>query len=84
MTDAAPILLITGASRGIGATTARLAAKRGFDVAVNYLKDRASADAVSPAVPGLRRGQFVTTKEMTSAAVRLRRSRVRPSGKTLV
>jgi NAD(P)-dependent dehydrogenase (short-subunit alcohol dehydrogenase family) len=46
MTDAAPILLITGASRGIGATTARLAAKRGFDVAVNYLKDRASADAV--------------------------------------
>jgi NAD(P)-dependent dehydrogenase (short-subunit alcohol dehydrogenase family) len=46
MTDAAPILLITGASRGIGAATARLAAKRGFDVAVNYLKDRASADAV--------------------------------------
>src|SRR5882724_4755561 len=46
MTDAAPILLITGASRGIGATTARLAARRGFDVAVNYLKDRASADAV--------------------------------------
>jgi NAD(P)-dependent dehydrogenase (short-subunit alcohol dehydrogenase family) len=46
MTDAAPILLITGASRGIGATTARLAAKRGFDVAVNYLKDHASADAV--------------------------------------
>jgi NAD(P)-dependent dehydrogenase (short-subunit alcohol dehydrogenase family) len=46
MTDATPILLITGASRGIGATTARLAARRGFDVAVNYLKDRASADAV--------------------------------------
>jgi NAD(P)-dependent dehydrogenase (short-subunit alcohol dehydrogenase family) len=41
-----PIVLITGASRGIGAATARLAAKRGFDVAVNYLKDRASADAV--------------------------------------
>jgi NAD(P)-dependent dehydrogenase (short-subunit alcohol dehydrogenase family) len=42
----APIVLITGAGRGIGAATARLAAKRGFDVAVNYLKDRASADAV--------------------------------------
>jgi len=42
----APILLITGSSRGIGAATARLAARRGFDVAVNYLKDRKSADAV--------------------------------------
>ena len=42
----APLMLITGAGRGIGAATARLAARRGFDVAVNYLKDRASADAV--------------------------------------
>ena len=46
MSKSAPILLVTGASRGIGAAIARLAAKRGFDVAVNYLKDRASADAV--------------------------------------
>src|SRR2546421_379295 len=42
----APIVLITGASRGIGAATARLAAKRGFDVAISYLKDRASAESV--------------------------------------
>src|SRR3981081_1680229 len=41
-----PIVLITGASRGIGAATARLAAKRGFDVAISYLKDRASAESV--------------------------------------
>ena len=46
MTTSAPILLITGASRGIGAATARLAARQGYDVAVNYLQDRASADAV--------------------------------------
>jgi len=46
MTDSSPILLITGASRGIGAATARLAARQGYDVAVNYLQDRASADAV--------------------------------------
>ena len=46
MTQSAPILLITGAGRGIGAATARLAARRGFDVAVNYLKDRRSADAL--------------------------------------
>lgn len=30
------VLLITGASRGIGAATARLAARRGFSVCVNY------------------------------------------------
>lgn len=39
-------LLITGASRGIGAATARLAAKRGYDVAVNYVSNRAAAEAV--------------------------------------
>jgi NAD(P)-dependent dehydrogenase (short-subunit alcohol dehydrogenase family) len=46
----APILLITGASRGIGAATAKLAGARGFDVAVNYLRDRDSADAVVKAI----------------------------------
>src|SRR4051812_27869664 len=34
------VLLITGASRGIGAATARLAAQRGYAVAVNYLENR--------------------------------------------
>jgi NAD(P)-dependent dehydrogenase (short-subunit alcohol dehydrogenase family) len=41
-----PVVLITGASRGIGAATARLAAKRGWAVCVNYLKNRDAADAV--------------------------------------
>jgi NAD(P)-dependent dehydrogenase (short-subunit alcohol dehydrogenase family) len=45
-----PVLLITGAGRGIGAATARLAAGRGFDVAVNYKGDAASATAVVDAV----------------------------------
>src|SRR5260370_21417418 len=45
MTSAAKIMLITGASRGIGAATARLAAAAGYDVAVNYLRDNAAADA---------------------------------------
>ena len=40
------VMLITGASRGIGAATARLAAKRGYDVAVNYAGNKAAADAV--------------------------------------
>jgi len=39
-------MLITGGSRGIGAATARLAAARGYDVCVNYRRDRKAADAV--------------------------------------
>ena len=44
------ILLITGASRGIGAATAKLAGARGYDVAVNYLRDTGAADAVVSAI----------------------------------
>jgi len=39
-------LVITGASRGIGAATARLAARRGYRVCVNYARDADSAAAV--------------------------------------
>ncbi|MDX1422765.1 MAG: SDR family oxidoreductase [Kiloniellales bacterium] len=41
------VLIVTGASRGIGAATARLAAARGYAVAVNYRRDRAGAEAVA-------------------------------------
>lgn len=40
------VLLITGASRGIGAATARLAAQRGYAVGVNYRESRAAADTL--------------------------------------
>jgi NAD(P)-dependent dehydrogenase (short-subunit alcohol dehydrogenase family) len=40
------VLLVTGASRGIGAATALLAARRGYSVAVNYAANSAAADAV--------------------------------------
>ncbi len=46
----APLLLITGASRGIGAATAHLAAAQGWDIAINYAHDEAAADAVADAV----------------------------------
>ena len=40
------VLLVTGASRGIGAATALLAARKGYAVAVNYATGSAAADAV--------------------------------------
>lgn len=46
-------LLITGASRGIGAATAVLAAARGWDVAINYRQDLAAAQAVADGVRAL-------------------------------
>jgi NAD(P)-dependent dehydrogenase (short-subunit alcohol dehydrogenase family) len=42
-----PVLLVAGGSRGIGAATARTAAKHGYDVAVNY---NANADAAAAVV----------------------------------
>jgi NAD(P)-dependent dehydrogenase (short-subunit alcohol dehydrogenase family) len=43
-------LLITGASRGIGAATAMLAAARSYDVCVNYRSDKAAADRIVAAI----------------------------------
>lgn len=42
-----PVLLVTGASRGIGAATAVLAAQRGWRVVVNYSNNRAAANDVA-------------------------------------
>jgi NAD(P)-dependent dehydrogenase (short-subunit alcohol dehydrogenase family) len=41
------ILLITGGSRGIGAATARLAAAKGYTVAINYREARDQAKALA-------------------------------------
>lgn len=49
------VVLITGASRGIGAATAQLAAERGYDVCVNYRVNRAAAERVVTGVES--RGQ---------------------------
>ena len=40
------VVLVTGGGRGIGAATALLAARRGYAVAVNYLRDADAADEV--------------------------------------
>ena len=43
-------MIVTGASRGIGAATARLAAERGYAVCVNYLRNRDAAQALVEAI----------------------------------
>jgi NAD(P)-dependent dehydrogenase (short-subunit alcohol dehydrogenase family) len=40
------VVIVTGASRGIGAATARLAGERGYAVCVNYHRSQADAEAV--------------------------------------
>jgi NAD(P)-dependent dehydrogenase (short-subunit alcohol dehydrogenase family) len=40
------IIVVTGASRGIGAATARLAAQRGYAVCVNYLRNSEAAGSI--------------------------------------
>lgn len=42
-----PVLLVTGGSRGIGAATCRKAALAGWDIAINYARDSAAAEAVA-------------------------------------
>ena len=39
-------IIVTGASRGIGAATARLAAQRGYAVCVNYLRRHDAAESI--------------------------------------
>ena len=61
-------LLITGASRGIGAATARLAAQAGWDVAVNYHRDEAAACAVAREVTAFGRRAVVMGGDISTEA----------------
>jgi NAD(P)-dependent dehydrogenase (short-subunit alcohol dehydrogenase family) len=44
------VIIVTGASRGIGAATARLAARKGYAVCVNYLRGREESEVVVRAI----------------------------------
>ena len=47
MSDARRVCVVTGSSSGIGAATARLYAKNGWNVVVNYSRETAPAEAVA-------------------------------------
>ena len=51
----APLILITGGSRGVGAATARLAAARGYDVAISFVSNESAALAVAADVEAVGR-----------------------------
>ena len=61
-------LLITGASRGIGAATAVMAAQRGWDVAVNYTRDGTAAEAVAAQVRAAGRRAFTVQADVGDEA----------------
>jgi 3-oxoacyl-[acyl-carrier protein] reductase len=62
----ARIALVTGASRGIGAATARALAQRGCDVAINYLRNREAADEVARSVRDTGRRAIVVQADVGS------------------
>lgn len=55
------VVVVTGGSRGIGAATCLLAAKRGYQLVVNYTANQAAADAVCDAIRGMG-GEAVAVK----------------------
>ena len=57
-------LLVTGGGRGIGAATVRLAAARGWDVAINCVRDTAAAEAVAAEVRALGRRALVVPADV--------------------
>jgi NAD(P)-dependent dehydrogenase (short-subunit alcohol dehydrogenase family) len=61
-------LLVTGASRGIGAASAVLAAQRGWDVAINYTRDAAAAEAVATQVRAAGQRSFTVQADVADEA----------------
>jgi NAD(P)-dependent dehydrogenase (short-subunit alcohol dehydrogenase family) len=62
------VLLVTGGSRGIGAAAARQAAAAGWDVAVNYARDAAAAEAVAAAVRAAGRRALTVAADVADEA----------------
>jgi NAD(P)-dependent dehydrogenase (short-subunit alcohol dehydrogenase family) len=61
-------VLVTGASRGIGAAAAVACAERGWNVAVNYARDEPAAQAVAARVRELGRRAIVVAADVANEA----------------
>ena len=67
MTDHSSIVLVTGASRGIGAEVARQLARRGADVIINYRSKAPRAQSVADAVAALGGRAFLASADISHA-----------------
>lgn len=63
-----PVALITGASSGIGAATALLAAERGYNVAFTYLNQLQEAGSIAAKITALGRDVFYSKVDLSSEA----------------
>ncbi|MBV9382110.1 MAG: SDR family oxidoreductase [Streptosporangiaceae bacterium] len=71
MTRGRPAALVTGASRGIGRSTALALARAGYNVAVNYASSRAAAETVAKEATDLGASALVCRADVADeAAVR--------------
>ena len=75
----AGVLLVTGGGRGIGAATARLAARQGWSVAVNYARDSLAADTVVRAIRAEGGSAIIASAANQNNAWRQRRPAASPA-----
>ncbi len=68
----AEVMLVTGGSRGIGAAVCRLAAARGWDVAVNYASRADEAEEVARAVRAAGRRATTVPADVADTAALIR------------
>lgn len=62
------VAIVTGASRGIGATTAKLLAENGYEVCVNYRNAKAKAEALVDAIKNNQGKAIAVQADMSSEA----------------
>lgn len=60
-----PVALVTGASRGIGASVARILASRGANIAINYRSKGSRAEDVAASIRNLGRRAVLIQADMT-------------------